>query len=152
MAFEPINTQEEFDAAIADRLSRAKEAVRKEYADYEQLKEQAAAHEKSLGEANDKIAGYEKSLGELETKLRGYETASVKTRAALDAGLPYTMADQLTGADEAAIRKDALELARMWGAGRKAPPLAESDPAESKEKQKNAILEKWRNELMNKGD
>lgn len=152
MAFEPINTQEEFDAAIADRLSRAKEAVRKEYADYEQLKEQAAAHEKSLGEANDRIAGYEKSLGEMQTKLRGYETASVKTRAALDAGLPYSMAERLTGADEAAIRKDAQELAKLMGAGRKAPPLAESDPAESKEKQRNAIFEKWRNELMNKGD
>ena len=63
MAFEPINTQEEFDTAIADRINRAKEAVRKEYADYEQLKERVTDYEKSIGEAKDKITGYEKDIG-----------------------------------------------------------------------------------------
>lgn len=151
MSFEAITTQEEFDAVIAERLNRARDAVRKEYADYEQLKERAGDYEKSLGEANDRIAGYEKDLGEMREKLRGYETDSVKTRAALEAGLPYTMAARLTGDDEASIRKDAQELAKLMGGGRNAPPLAENEPAGEKDK-RSAAIRKWRNELMNEGD
>ena len=36
--FTPIATQEELDRIIQDRLSRQKESIEKQYADYETLK------------------------------------------------------------------------------------------------------------------
>ena len=55
MAFEPINTQEEFDAAIKARLERE----RAKFSDYDELKEQAEAARKRVEKrraALDKVA------------------------------------------------------------------------------------------------
>ena len=41
MDFEPIETQEQFDAAIKSRLAREREKARAEFADYEELKARA---------------------------------------------------------------------------------------------------------------
>ena len=43
--FKPITTQEEFNAAIKARLERQESTIRKEYADYEDLKAQGAKFE-----------------------------------------------------------------------------------------------------------
>ena len=40
--FKPINTQEEFDAAIKDRIERAERSVEPKYSDYGKLKDQIA--------------------------------------------------------------------------------------------------------------
>ena len=37
--FKVINTQEEFDAAIAERLKRQKESIESKYSDYDSLRE-----------------------------------------------------------------------------------------------------------------
>lgn len=38
MAFEPINTQEELDALIKERIKRAEAKAREDFADYDELK------------------------------------------------------------------------------------------------------------------
>lgn len=54
----------------------------------------------------------------------------VKTRIALEAGLPYTMASRLCGESEEDIRADAHSLASLMGAGRtEAAPLHTGEPA-----------------------
>ncbi len=132
--FTPITTQEQLDQIISDRLKRERETVSRKYADYDDLKSKVATYEtdisgysKSLREANEKLAAHDRELAERDAKIKGYETASVKTRIAHEAGLPYELAGRLTGEDEAAIRKDAEQLSRLIGQTVTAAPLASTE-------------------------
>lgn len=136
--FTPITTQEQFDAAIGARLARERETLGKRYADYDELKQKSADYEKQLSklqrtmqEDAQRYAGYDKTLTELQAKVKGYETDSVKTRIALETGLPYAMASRLTGETEDDIRKDAENLLQVMHERRphSAPPLCSHEPA-----------------------
>lgn len=113
--FKPINTQEEFNAAIADRLRRERETAIKPYADYDQIK-------KDLGTAQGQLAERDKTIATLSSKVKGYETDSAKTRAALAAGLPYEMAPRLAGETEEDFKKDAEALVKLIGQNKQDPP------------------------------
>ena len=112
--FKPITTQEEFDAAIKERLSREKA----KYSDYDQLKSRITELEtenvglKSTVEANKQSKDdSDKQLEEMQKKIAGYETANLRTRIALQNGLPYDLADRLQGIDEESLKADAERLA-----------------------------------------
>ena len=49
----------------------------------------------------------------LRAKIKDYETASVKARIAHETGLPYELANRLTGDTEEAIRQDAETMAKF---------------------------------------
>ena len=95
--FKIIETQEQFDAAITERIARAKEATRKEFEGYlspEQQKKAAEELEKKVGELTGKLTEseekYTKSQSELAEqakKIAKYETDSAKTRIAHELGL-----------------------------------------------------------------
>ena len=156
--FKPITTQEEFDAAISDRLKRERE----KYADYDNLKsnnsEQAKKIgdlEKSLNDANEKISGHQKTVDELNAKIKGYETDSAKTRIALAAGLPYEMASRLKGDSEDDIKKDAESLAKMMGVQSHHADRSRNNDTGNGKKAGDEMSEKYGkllNNLMNKGD
>lgn len=141
MSFEIIDTQEKLDAVIADRLRRERETVSKKYADYEGIKKTNADYEKQIGEmakaadeAAKKYAGYDKQLAELQSKLKGYETSSVKMRIAHETGIPYELAERLSGATEDDIRKDAESLSKYIGKKKTAAPLKSTETTSSDEK------------------
>lgn len=130
MAFEIIDTQEKFDAAISERLRRERETVSKKYADYDELKQKAAEYETRLGaltkEAEEnakKYSGYDTKLADMQAKIKGYETVSVKTRIAHETGIPYELAGRLSGNTEEEIRKDAETLSKYIGSTKKTAPL-----------------------------
>ena len=59
MAFTPINTQEEFDSAIGERLSRDRESQAKKYEGWtspEDLKKITDAHEAEIKKLTDAAA------------------------------------------------------------------------------------------------
>ena len=129
--FKPITTQEEFDAAIKGRLSREKE----KYGDYDQLKSRVAELEeenvglKSTIEAtNQSKADTDKQLEELQSQIAGYETASLRTRVALQYGLPYDLADRLQGTDEESFKADAERLAGYMKRAQPVAPVRETEP------------------------
>lgn len=139
--FKPINTQEEFDAAISERIKRERETLAKKYEGYlspadaaEKEKTAKAAYEELKGK-HDKLQkeaeSHDKTVQELNAKIKGYETDSVKTRIAHEAGLPYEMASRLTGDTEEAIKKDAETLSKLVKASgsKGAPPLASREAA-----------------------
>jgi chromosome segregation ATPase len=136
--FTPITTQEEFDAAIGERLKREKEATAKKISDYEaantKLSGQVGSLTKELEEANKKISGFDEERTALTAKIQGYESDSVKTRIALEIGLPYEMASRLSGDDEETIRKDAEGMYKLIGNVQPTPPLksTEGDPEDDK--------------------
>lgn len=135
--FTPIETQEAFNDAIKDRISRE----RAKFADYDELKAFRAEHEGRVADLEktstaqaQKIAAYEKKLAEQEQTIAQQATASLKTGIALKMGLPYELADRLTGTTEEEITADAEKLSAMLSRAPKqapAPPLRNTEaPAE----------------------
>lgn len=129
--FKPITTQEEFDAAIKERLSRE----RAKYSDYDQLKNRVEELEKenvglkSTIEANNQSkADADKQLEDMQKQIAGYETASLRTRIALQHGLPYDLADRLRGIDEESFKADAERLAGFMKSKESIPPLKTNEP------------------------
>lgn len=112
--FTPINTQEEFDAAIRDRINRE----RQKYADYDTLKEQ-------VGTLTTERDTFKQQVDERDAKIRKYETDSVKTRIAAEKGLPASMASRLTGETEEEITQDADSLAQIFRTAKGPAPMFE---------------------------
>ena len=110
--FKPINTQEEFDAAIKERLERE----RGKFADYESLKTQVG----TLTTERDTAV---QQLNDANTKIKTYETNSVKMRIAQEKGIPAEMALRLTGETEEDIAKDADSMAQIFKATKGTAPL-----------------------------
>lgn len=138
--FKPITTQEEFDAAIKERLSREKA----KYSDYDQLKSRVTELEtenvdlKSTIEANNQSkADANKQIEEMQNQISNYETASLRTRVALQYGLPYDLADRLQGTDEESFKADAERLAGYMKRAQPVAPVRETEP----------VLEKTENTL-----
>lgn len=137
--FVAITTQEEFDARISERLKRERETLAKRYEEKYAGYVAKDAHEQAVAELNDQLAAARQAAEEskatidgLNARVRGYETASVKTRIAHEVGLPYELADRLTGDDEKAIREDAEKLTKLMGAGKAGAPAANPEPTQAK--------------------
>lgn len=133
--FKAITTQEEFDRAIQDRLNRQKESIEKQYADYAEIKARNTVLETEVGtlkatlsESNEKVGNYDKDLAALNAKIAGYETANMRTRIALQHGIPYDLASRLVGEDEASITADAKKLAELVGNREPIAPLKDVEP------------------------
>lgn len=135
--FTPIETQEQFDAAIKDRMDR----ITKKYEGYTSpadLNKIKAEYERQITDlTNDaaekakKYADYDKQIADRDAKLKSYETASVKTRIAHETGLPYELASRLSGETEDDIRKDAESLKSVLSSQTKPTvktPLSDPEP------------------------
>ena len=124
--FKAIETQEDFDAAIKARLDRntktVTDEVRKSYEGYispdeaKKLTEQVDSLTKALTEKDTSIA-------DLTAKNKAYETASVKVRIAHEKGLPFELAERLSGETEQDIAADAEKLAQFVASGKPPAPL-----------------------------
>ena len=118
--FKPIETQEQFDEMIKDRLERAEKKMEEKYSGYispddlsgrtKELNDKIAELGNSLSDATEKAKADAETIAGLESKVKNYETASVKSRIAHEVGIPYELANKLSGDTEEAIRKDAEAL------------------------------------------
>ncbi|MBQ9008182.1 MAG: DUF4355 domain-containing protein [Clostridia bacterium] len=128
--FTPINTQEELDRVIASRLQRERETISKQFqAQLTERDQKITGYESQVKELNTKLdgfAGQTQKITEMEAKIKGYETSSVKMRIAREVGLPYELAERLSGEDEKAIKADAEMLKRLVGT--KTAPLKSTEP------------------------
>lgn len=121
--FKVINTQEEFDTVIKDRLNRAENKIREEFktwispddqkktaeahrAEIENLK---AAHSKEL----EKYAGYDQKFKDFESEIHGYEVSALKMRIAQEKKLPPESVEFLHGEDEQSITESAERLSSI---------------------------------------
>ena len=94
MEFEPITTQEAFEAAIEARLNQERETIR--------------------GEFNTQIT-------DLQNQIGVFQTNDLKLRVARETGLPYEAATRLAGSTEEEIRSDAEALKRLLNLQIEAP-------------------------------
>lgn len=132
--FKKIETQEEFDAIIKERLERERKTLLEKYSDYDGLKKKSEEYDaeiSKLSQANKdyetKVSDFNKQINELNSKIKGYETDSAKTRIALEKGLPFEFAKRLNGTTEEEIAKDAEEMAKFIGKEPSAP-FGSSEP------------------------
>lgn len=130
--FKIIETQEQFDAAIGERLKREADKVRKEFEGYLSPDDAARKYAGYLSPEDEKkkYQGYlsPEEAAKKDAKIKGYESSSVKTRIAHETGLPYEMAARLSGETEEDIRKDAENLVKLIGKQQFVQPLASTEP------------------------
>lgn len=133
--FTVIETQEQLDKIIGDRIKRAEAAAEKKFADYEDLKKQNENYAKQLAELTEQIKQqtetintHDATVAELNAKIHQYETSSVKTKVALEYGIPYQMSSRLAGDDEEAIRADAETMVKLFENSSHVAPLGSSEP------------------------
>ena len=141
--FSPINTQDEFDRIISQRLKRERDTVSKGYEDsIAALRADLTARDERIHTLEESAKAHEtdaKTIAELQSRVRGYEADSVKTRIALETGLPYGMASRLAGDTEEAIRKDAESLLKLMKPA--AAPLATTVPTRQTDPKQAALEE-----------
>ncbi len=122
--FKPIESQEELDRIIKDRISRAEKAVEKRFDGWVSPED----HQKGIASANQAFEDYKKAhesdeqtIADLTAKNKAYETASLKSRIAHEVGLSYEWISRIGGEDETSIREDAESLKKLVGTGSKLP-------------------------------
>lgn len=121
--FKPINTQEEFDERIKERLERAEKKTRETFAGWtspDDLKSLSAKHSdeiKALKEAHakemEKYAGYDEKFSEQASKIHSLEVSALKTRIATEKKLPMDAIEFLQGEDEQSITDSADRLSKL---------------------------------------
>lgn len=149
MSFKVIETQEQLDAIIGERVKRAEklaeEKAAEKYADYNSLQDKVKTYEQQVADLSDQLKQGESKLSEsmtaregLEAKVKEFESASLRTKVALETGLPYQLAEKLSGDDEEAIRADAKKLAEF--VAKPSAPMGAAEPDRSNEDPKEAGL------------
>lgn len=147
--FKPIETQEQLNAIIQKRVEQAKrvaeEETAKKYADYDDLKAKAGKAtdlETELNKLKEDAAG----LDDLKAKIHKYEIDSVKTKVALEEGLPYEFAARLNGEDEETIKADAQAMAKLIKPTQGAP-IGGAEPIATPKDAREASLRQMAREL-----
>lgn len=133
--FTVIETQEQFDAAIKDRLGREKAKFAEQLAGYDETKAKLSDAEKQIADltealtaANEKISGFDEQIAERDSKISDYAARAAKTQIAHEMGLAFDAIEFLKGNTEDEIRASAESLKNLVGA-QKVAPLATSDGA-----------------------
>ena len=134
--FKPIETQEELNNIIKDRLDRQQKTIEssimEKYADYDDLKTKNTDLESQLGTLKEQSENDLKTIEALKSKVQIYETDSVKRKIAREYNIPYELSGRLNGDDEESIRKDAQILSELVSKNNKIQtvPLASAEPEE----------------------
>ena len=84
----------------------------------------------SLKNAEEERDKAKNEMTGLESKVKAYETASVKSRIAHELGIPYELANKLSGETEEEIRKDA-EALKPFVTQKKTAPLRDPESGDS---------------------
>lgn len=99
--FKPIETQEAFDAAVAD--------VKKQYEGWLSPEDYNA----KTSDLANQLEANKTTIADLTAKAKAYESNSLKMRIAHENGIPYELAGKLSGDTEEEIKKDAETLAKF---------------------------------------
>lgn len=127
--FKVIETQEKFDEVIKERIARAERSVHEEYRGFLSPEKVALKYRNYLSpeQEKEKYEGFlsPEEAAQKDAIIKRYETDSVKTRAALENGIPYELAGRLIGETEEDIKNDAKIFARLIK-GVRGTPLVKS--------------------------
>ena len=119
--FKAIETQEEFDKAIKERLARKEKELAETYKEYlspdkasslkEEYEKKLAEANKKLDEVSEKLKSHDSIVSEFTDRATKAETSLMKSRIAHENGVPIELAERLVGSTEDELKKDAETLA-----------------------------------------
>ena len=151
--FTVIETQEQLDTIIGERLKRERKSIEKQYEGFmspEDVQEKYKGY-LSAEDVEKKYKGYlsaedvKKQLDEKDLTIKGYELNSVKIKTALKNNLPYELAGRLNGTNEEEIQADAESLVKLMGTN---TPIGSTEPSgDNKEKSKDIAYAKLAQQL-----
>lgn len=124
--FKVIETQEAFDSAIKERLAREKSKVEEKYKDYDEIKEKCTSYEKQINDLNDAVATATADRDKYSAQVKSLETEKLKVEIARKVGLPYEMANRISGDDEKSMTADAETMKGYFTAHKAEAPLGGS--------------------------
>lgn len=138
MAFEPITTQEAFDSAIKARLERntktVTDEISKKYEGYvspDELKKQLKERDDKITTLSGDIAAKDAKLADLTAKSKKMEISGLKTKIAHEKGIPFELAERLSGETAEEITADADALAKFAKPQPSVQPLAHGNDVSS---------------------
>ena len=147
--FAIIETQEQFDAAIGERLKRDREAIARKYEGWtspEDLEKIQKEHEKQIKVLEDAAATTQETLAEKDAQIAEgakYKTDLEKTRIALAAGLDMKYAERLQGETAEEWKADADALAKDFAAAHVTAPLGSNEPKITTEPSTEEKFKEW---------
>lgn len=123
--FKVINTQEEFDERIKERIERAEKKAAEAFKGWlspDEVKALNDAHKGEIEKINaahseelKKYAGYDEKFNEQAEKIKSLEMAALKTKIATEKKLPLDAVEFLQGEDEESITANAEKLLKLSG-------------------------------------
>lgn len=125
--FKVIESQEELDKILKDRLERAEKKAKEEMqglidslkSENAGLKEENTNYQKQLDGVKEKDV----TISTLEGEIESYKKAELRRKVAIENSIPYTLADRIVGDDEESMTEDAKRLAEFVGKKEYVPPL-----------------------------
>lgn len=118
MEFTPINTQEELNRVIAERIARERNKaendmneLRLKYADYDEIKSGHELLKSRIAELEANTTALNQQIESANGKVAKYERESVKIKVAEANGLDYKFASYLQGETDEELTESAKFLA-----------------------------------------
>ena len=158
MSFKTINTQEELDEVLKDRLHRAEEKysnytspedlekLKASYTGYvspeevEKIKQGYSSY--TSPEDLEKIKSeYDSQLATIRAENATLKTGALKSAIATEMNIPASLASRIQGSTEDEIRKDAQLLADAFKAQQPVLPLSGQDTATGKSNTSSGLRE-----------
>lgn len=124
--FKVIETQEQFDERIKERIERAEKHTREEFKGWLSPDDLKALNDKHAGEITalneqhakelEKYAEYDEKITAYESEIKGLKTSAMKSQIAMRMHLPAEAVEFLQGDNEESISASAEKLAKLSGA------------------------------------
>lgn len=157
--FKPIETQEQLNEVIGERLKKAAEKAEEKYAGWtspegvEKIKADIQAeYDSKIKALEEAAAGVQTTLDEKDAKIaegEKYRTDLEKTRIALAAGLKIEYAERLQGETAEEWKKDAQALAKDFAAANAVAPLGSAEPDITQEASAREAFATWMEQVNN---
>ena len=124
--FKVIETQEQLEEVLKDRLGREKKKHSEELQTLQSRITELEGQNEQLTKDAEKYATYDTEIEGLKAKVTEYENAAEKRKIAKEYGLPDEMTSRLRGENADEWKADAEALKKFFRA-QNVPPLAESN-------------------------
>lgn len=128
--FKPIETQEDFDAAIRQRMARYEREVAAQYEGWmspDDVAKLKGEYEKSISDSAQKLADHDKTVADLTARATKAEHTLLRQQVAASKGIPIELAGRLVGETKETLEKDADSLV-AYLAPKSAPPMRSNEP------------------------
>lgn len=134
--FMAITTQEEFEKRLKERLDRERQTAEKRWQDQVKEKEDSLEAMKAenanlkdiLEKQKEDKKAEQTAISDLKKQIQSFQLKELKTKAAVEYGIPYSLSDRLQGSTEDEIVQDAKNLSKYLGKAEPIAPLKDLEP------------------------